>query len=242
MFDVVDDRLRVTLGAQNDAVRHVLGRQSRVVPDGGDDGDLDARKDVDRSACQRENTEQDDEQAQGNEGKGPPQGDLYDPHERVSSTSGQGSGLVYGARPTLCSRLAVMTAPQPWQPNSTFRVKTESPLSGRRITYCRNRSTVVRAAHVCPRRARRAAVENSPPPVSDRNDDPDGDDSGNGTALDWRIVPKAALAHPRTRIAPRLTCALLDRRCRRRSRSLHASAVAFPYGGSTLTKHEGNVG
>ncbi len=68
VFDVVDGRLRSSLGGQHDAIRHVARLQTGVAPDRRDDRDPDGGKDVDGGPPDREQAHQENEDRQYNEG------------------------------------------------------------------------------------------------------------------------------------------------------------------------------
>ena len=54
MLDVVHRRRQRTLKRRRDATGHLIRLQAGVLPDHGDDGDSDLRKDVDRRAQEGE--------------------------------------------------------------------------------------------------------------------------------------------------------------------------------------------
>ena len=61
VLDVVDGRGERALVVRDDALLHLLGRQARVVPDDGDDRDVDVREDVRRHPEDRDRRHQQDD-------------------------------------------------------------------------------------------------------------------------------------------------------------------------------------
>ena len=71
VVDVADDRREEALEVVGDALLHVLRRQAAVVPDHGDDGDVDVREDVGRRLLDREHAAERDQDRHHDERVGP---------------------------------------------------------------------------------------------------------------------------------------------------------------------------
>ena len=71
----------------DDAVRHLVGGEAAVVPDDGDDRNVDIRKDVSRRALDGQRSDAEDEKRQDHEGVGPVERDADDPHVRFDLIS-----------------------------------------------------------------------------------------------------------------------------------------------------------
>jgi len=68
MLDIVDGGLRVALGPEDDTGRHLIGRETRVTPDGRHHRNVDVRKDIGGSAEYRKHPEQGDGDGEYQEG------------------------------------------------------------------------------------------------------------------------------------------------------------------------------
>ena len=78
VLDVVDGGGQRPLERRRDAPGHLVGRQSRVLPDDADDGDANVGKDVGRRAPGRERADDHQQQRHDDEGVGPCQRDADD--------------------------------------------------------------------------------------------------------------------------------------------------------------------
>jgi hypothetical protein len=75
VLDVVHRRRQCALERSDDAPGHVVGRQTLVLPGHADDGNVDARKDIDRHADRGERADDENEQGRYDEGVGPAERD-----------------------------------------------------------------------------------------------------------------------------------------------------------------------
>ena len=80
VLDVGDLRGQVAFVEVDDAAGHVVGQEPVIGPDDADDRNVDVGKDVGRRAQRRQRSEDRDEEGEDDEGVGPPQRDLNDPH------------------------------------------------------------------------------------------------------------------------------------------------------------------
>jgi len=80
VLDVIDGGLGVALGRGDNAIGHVLGRQTGVIPDAADDRNVDRREDVGRGAHDGERAQQHYNHRQHDERVGSLQRKSYDPH------------------------------------------------------------------------------------------------------------------------------------------------------------------
>ena len=86
MLDVVHRGRERALERGDDASRHLIGRQAGVLKGDADDGNVDARKDIDRHAQRRERTENENQQGGDDERVGPAERDPdYGEHARQTS-------------------------------------------------------------------------------------------------------------------------------------------------------------
>ena len=81
MLDVVDGRGEDALVVGDDPLLHLLGRQAGVVPDDGDDRDVDVREDVRGHPDDGEPAHDRDQHRHHDEGVGAPERDSDQPHE-----------------------------------------------------------------------------------------------------------------------------------------------------------------
>src|ERR1700733_3289745 len=80
MFDVVDDCGHVSLGDADNAVRHVLGNQTVVIPDDADHRNVDVGKDIGWRAKDRNPTHHENQYGHYYEGVRPTQRQSNNPH------------------------------------------------------------------------------------------------------------------------------------------------------------------
>ena len=102
VLDVVDRGGHAAFAVGDDAVGHLLRGQAGVVPDHGDDGDIDVGKDIRGHRLDAEDAKNQNQKREDDKGVRPPQRKPDNPHHRAGTRS-------CGSRPA-CMLLPVITA------------------------------------------------------------------------------------------------------------------------------------
>jgi hypothetical protein len=85
VLDIADRGGHVALDAGGDTAFDFLRAQAGVVPDAGEDGDIDIRKNIGGCAGNHQRADKENQQREHDKGVGPGEGDSDDPHVLLST-------------------------------------------------------------------------------------------------------------------------------------------------------------